>query len=216
MWYGAQGVLTGAMTAGAALAVRALRRLRRERPRPTLRSLWGTRPGRGRRRASRRDPGSRAGHRDAGRSPCLPRPARGEVAFDAVRFAYPTRTERSSLDGISFTSGPASGSPSSGRRGPARPPCCKLLLRFYDPQSGTVRVDGVDIARGRSRGPARAPLPGSAGSDGVFGTVSREHLLWAPDRRRRPRCGARRSSPTRMGSSGPCRRATPPRSASAA
>ena len=50
----------------------------------------------------------------------LPQPPRGEVAFDDVRFAYPTRPETSVLDGVSFHVRPARRSRSSAPRAPAR------------------------------------------------------------------------------------------------
>ena len=50
----------------------------------------------------------------------LPDRTRAEVAFENVRFAYPTRPERVALDGVSFRSRPARRSRSSARRAPAR------------------------------------------------------------------------------------------------
>ena len=54
----------------------------------------------------------------------LPAPARGDVSFENVRFAYPTRPDASAVDGVSFNGhAPARRSRSSARRAPARARC---------------------------------------------------------------------------------------------
>ncbi|MDQ0442244.1 ATP-binding cassette subfamily B protein [Methylobacterium persicinum] len=75
----------------------------------------------------------------------LPEPARGAVAFDGVRFAYPTRPEYAALDGLSFTAAPGERIALVGPSGAGKSTVLQLLLRFYDPQGGQIRVDGVDI-----------------------------------------------------------------------
>src|SRR6185503_18269973 len=81
------------------------------------------------------------------RSPApLPRPARGEVAFEAVRFAYPSRPEAAVLDGISFTVRPGEKLAIVGPSGAGKSTVFHLLLRFYDPLAGSVRFDGVRLA----------------------------------------------------------------------
>lgn len=76
----------------------------------------------------------------------LPEPARGSVEFDAVRFAYPTRPGHQALDGLSFAAAPGERIALVGPSGAGKSTVLQLLLRFYDPQGGHVRVDGVDIA----------------------------------------------------------------------
>jgi ATP-binding cassette, subfamily B, bacterial len=64
------------------------------------------------------------------------------VMFEGVGFAYDT-TEV--LDGVSFTVHPGRVLGIVGRTGSGKTTLTRLLLRFYDPSHGTVRLGGVDI-----------------------------------------------------------------------
>jgi len=75
----------------------------------------------------------------------LPSPARGEVSFEAVRFAYPTRGDVFVLDGVSFHVSPGEKVAIVGPSGAGKSTVFHLLLRFYDPQAGTVAFDGVRV-----------------------------------------------------------------------
>ena len=67
----------------------------------------------------------------------------------------------------------------------------QLLLRFYDPQSGRIRIDGVDIASADPQAVRAAHRPRAAGHGAVRGQRAREHPLRParerPTRRSRPR-----------------------------
>jgi ATP-binding cassette subfamily B protein len=76
----------------------------------------------------------------------LPTPARGEVTFDTVRFAYPTRPEVFVLDGVSFHVRPGEKVAIVGPSGAGKSTIFHLLLRFYDVSSGTIGFDGVRVA----------------------------------------------------------------------
>jgi ATP-binding cassette subfamily B protein len=76
----------------------------------------------------------------------LPTPARGEVTFEAVRFAYPTRPEVLVLDGVSFHVSPGEKVAIVGPSGAGKSTVFHLLLRFYDSDSGTIAFDGVRVA----------------------------------------------------------------------
>jgi ATP-binding cassette subfamily B protein len=76
----------------------------------------------------------------------LPSPPRGEVAFDNVRFAYPTRAEAGVLDSVTFKVSPGEKVAIVGPTGAGKSTIFHLILRFYDPQSGRVSFDGVPIA----------------------------------------------------------------------
>jgi ATP-binding cassette subfamily B protein len=75
----------------------------------------------------------------------LPAPARGEVTFDAVRFAYPGRPEALVLDGVSFSVRQGEKVAIVGPSGAGKSTIFHLLLRFYDARSGTVALDGVRV-----------------------------------------------------------------------
>ncbi len=108
LWYGAQDVLAGTMTAGPAVAVRALRGVRRELARPALGGLGRGRAGGGRGRAARRDPRRRARHPGASAPACRCRSRRSaRSSFEDVCFAYPTqrRAARRST-GLTFAVAP--------------------------------------------------------------------------------------------------------------
>ncbi|WP_439573321.1 ABC transporter transmembrane domain-containing protein [Phreatobacter sp.] len=76
----------------------------------------------------------------------LPEPARGEVAFVAVRFAYPVRPEAKVLDGVSFEVRAGERVAIVGPSGSGKSTLFALIQRFYDPQGGVVRIDGVPLA----------------------------------------------------------------------
>ncbi|MEP7031860.1 MAG: ATP-binding cassette domain-containing protein, partial [Pseudolabrys sp.] len=75
----------------------------------------------------------------------LPKPARGEIAFDNVSFAYPTRLQAPVLDGLSFAVKAGEKLALVGPSGAGKSTIFHLILRFYDPQSGVVRFDGVNL-----------------------------------------------------------------------
>jgi len=76
----------------------------------------------------------------------LPSPPRGEIKFDAVRFAYPTRPDAAVLDGVSFAVRAGEKVAIVGPSGAGKSTIFHLLLRFYDPKAGAVAFDGVPIS----------------------------------------------------------------------
>jgi ATP-binding cassette subfamily B protein len=82
----------------------------------------------------------------APRSPhALPTPARGDVAVDNVSFAYPTRPEVRAVDGVSFSVRAGEKVAIVGPSGAGKSTLFHLLLRFYDPASGSISFDGVPV-----------------------------------------------------------------------
>ena len=75
----------------------------------------------------------------------LPVPARGDVVFDAVSFAYPTRAESAVLDRVSLAVRPGEKVALVGPSGAGKSTIFHLILRFYDPLHGAVTFDGVRL-----------------------------------------------------------------------
>jgi len=75
----------------------------------------------------------------------LPTPPRGDLRFEALTFRYPSRPETAALDAFSLAIAPGETVALVGPSGAGKTTVFQLLLRFYDPQTGTIRLDGVDI-----------------------------------------------------------------------
>jgi ATP-binding cassette subfamily B protein len=75
----------------------------------------------------------------------LPTPARGALEFDHVRFRYPTRKEVSALEDFSLSVRPGETLAVVGPSGAGKSTLFQLAQRFYDPEAGTVRLDGVAL-----------------------------------------------------------------------
>ncbi|AGK58844.1 lipid A ABC exporter family, fused ATPase and inner membrane subunits [Hyphomicrobium denitrificans 1NES1] len=76
----------------------------------------------------------------------LPQPPIGAVAFENVTFSYPTRPDEKALDGVTFHVKSGETIALVGPSGSGKTTIFNLLLRFYDPSVGVVRVDGVNVA----------------------------------------------------------------------
>jgi ATP-binding cassette subfamily B protein len=75
----------------------------------------------------------------------LPEPVRGELTFDTVSFTYPSRPDVSALDQVSLTIAPGETVAFVGPSGAGKTTIIQMIQRFYDPQSGEVRLDGVPL-----------------------------------------------------------------------
>jgi ATP-binding cassette subfamily B protein len=75
----------------------------------------------------------------------LPQRPRAELAFENVRFAYPSRPDADVLGGVSFRVEPGEKVAIVGPSGAGKSTIFHLILRFYDPTSGTVTFDGVPL-----------------------------------------------------------------------
>ncbi|SEO10718.1 ATP-binding cassette, subfamily B [Rhodopseudomonas pseudopalustris] len=76
----------------------------------------------------------------------LPVPVRGDVTFDNVSFAYPTRPDYLAVNGLSLSIKAGEKVAIVGPSGAGKSTLFHLLLRFYDPAAGTILLDGVPIA----------------------------------------------------------------------
>ncbi|HTP39114.1 MAG TPA: ATP-binding cassette domain-containing protein, partial [Steroidobacteraceae bacterium] len=81
-------------------------------------------------------------------APAAPRAAAhaaGRVSFDAVTFHYPSRQDHAALDDFTLQIAPGEAVALVGPSGAGKSTVFQLLLRFFDPTSGAIRLDGVDI-----------------------------------------------------------------------
>ena len=75
----------------------------------------------------------------------LPAPLRGEIRFEEVVFHYPERPDAPALNGFDLHVRPGETVALVGPSGAGKSTVLSLLLRFHDPQSGSVRLDGIDL-----------------------------------------------------------------------
>ncbi|HEY5070470.1 MAG TPA: ABC transporter transmembrane domain-containing protein [Caulobacteraceae bacterium] len=75
----------------------------------------------------------------------MPANPRGEVSFENVVFAYPGRGGAPALNGFSLHARPGERVALVGPSGAGKSTVLRILLRFYDPDHGVVRIDGVDL-----------------------------------------------------------------------
>ncbi len=74
--------------------------------------------------------------------------ARGEIAYEGVRFRYPNAQDWA-LDGLDLRIEPGSVVALVGPSGSGKSTLAQLLLRFYDPTEGCIRLDGVPLPQWR-------------------------------------------------------------------
>lgn len=75
----------------------------------------------------------------------LPEPFKGSITFDNITFHYPARPDVSALENFSLEVSAGETVALVGPSGAGKSTVLQLLLRFYDPQSGSIRLDGMDI-----------------------------------------------------------------------
>src|SRR6478752_8947099 len=111
----------------------------------------------------------------------LPVPARGEVGFDHVSFAYPARRDVNVLDAVSFTVRPGEKVAIVGPSGAGKSTIFHLLLRFYDPRSGAISLDGVPVKSADPRD-FRSRIALVPQESNVFAASARENIRFGrPD-----------------------------------
>jgi ATP-binding cassette subfamily B protein len=147
LWYGAQSVLGGEMTGGtltqfvlyATFAAGAM---------SALSQVWGEvqlAAGAAERLSELLE--TQPDIKIAENPQVLAMPVRGEIGYKDVTFTYPTRPDARALDKMSFSVRPGETVAIVGPSGAGKSTLFNLLLRFYDPQSGVVSIDGFDLAK---------------------------------------------------------------------
>lgn len=76
----------------------------------------------------------------------LPIRCNGSVQFDQIGFHYPSRPNDPAVKDLSFSVEPGQTVALVGPSGAGKSTCLQLLLRFYDPQSGRILIDDIDIS----------------------------------------------------------------------
>ncbi len=99
----------------------------------------------------------------------------GRVELENVTFCYPSRPKQPALSDLSLTIEPGETIAFVGPSGAGKSTVFQLLLRFYDPQSGSIRIDGVDI-KNRDPNFLRGAIGLVAQETLLFGTSARENI----------------------------------------
>ncbi len=77
----------------------------------------------------------------------LPLPVRGNIEFDNVCFSYPSRPETWAIKNFFLEVKPGETIAFVGPSGAGKSTLFQLLLRFYDPQTGQIKIDGCPVAQ---------------------------------------------------------------------
>ena len=111
----------------------------------------------------------------------FPTLSKGSIRFEAVSFSYPSRPGTMAIDGFDLAVETGERLAVVGPSGAGKSTLFALLLRFYDPQSGAIRIDGVDIAQADPRA-VRSRIGLVPQETVIFGTSVRENIRYGrPD-----------------------------------
>ncbi len=107
----------------------------------------------------------------------LPVPALGALEFDHVTFRYPTRPEIAALHDFSLKVAPGETVAVVGPSGAGKSTLFQLIQRFYDPDQGILRIDGVALP---TADPAavRARIAMVPQETVIFGASARDNLRY--------------------------------------
>ncbi|MFI0396659.1 ABC transporter transmembrane domain-containing protein [Paracoccus jiaweipingae] len=105
----------------------------------------------------------------------MPVPAKGRIDLDGVTFHYPSRPDTSALEGVSLAIAPGETVALVGPSGAGKTTVIQLIQRFWDPDRGSVRIDGVDL-RQMARADFRRQIALVAQDAVIFGASARENI----------------------------------------
>ena len=177
LWVGAQNVIAGTMTAGT-LAQFVLYALIGAGSVGALAEVWSEvqRASGGMERINDLL-GERSGLRVPEHPRALPQPLLGDLRLEHVNFNYPSRPDTSALTDFNLHVAPGETVALVGPSGAGKSTVFQLLLRFHDPQSGSVLLDGADI-RDLDTGDLRHSIALVPQDPVIFGTTARENLRY--------------------------------------
>ena len=111
----------------------------------------------------------------------MPTPGEGSNEFRDVTFTYPSRPDTLAIDDFSLNIAPGETVAFVGPSGAGKSTTFQLLLRFYDPRSGSICINGVDIAAADPNA-VRAIIGVVPQETMVFGTSALENIRYGrPD-----------------------------------
>jgi ATP-binding cassette subfamily B protein len=111
----------------------------------------------------------------------MPDTREGRNRFDKVSFSYPSRPENMAIKDFDLTISPGERIAFVGPSGAGKSTIFQLLLRFYDPQTGRITIDGVDIAKACPED-VRARVGIVPQETVIFGASARENIRFGrPD-----------------------------------
>ena len=109
------------------------------------------------------------------------RPSAGRSPSSTCRFNYPSRPDTRALDDFHLDIAPGETVAFVGPSGAGKSTVFQLLLRFYDPASGRILIDGVDIAQADPQA-VRARIGLVPQETMIFGASARENIRYGrPD-----------------------------------
>uniref|UniRef100_UPI0035C7A307 ABC transporter transmembrane domain-containing protein n=1 Tax=Yoonia sp. TaxID=2212373 RepID=UPI0035C7A307 len=111
----------------------------------------------------------------------LPEPVKGSLRFENVMFHYPSRPLVSALDGVNLTIQPGETVALVGPSGAGKSTIIQMVQRFYDPQDGAVKIDGMDL-RDLDRSAFRKHIALVPQDPVIFADTARENIRFGrPD-----------------------------------
>ncbi|MBP8932041.1 MAG: ATP-binding cassette domain-containing protein [Paracoccus sp.] len=105
----------------------------------------------------------------------LPRPVKGRIDFDEVTFHYPSRPDRSALENVTLEIAPGETVALVGPSGAGKTTVIQLIQRFWDPDAGVVRLDGINL-RDMARADFRQAIALVPQDPVIFATTARENI----------------------------------------
>ena len=118
---------------------------------------------------------------DAAAPVAMPAPVTGAIAFEGVHFAYPARPDTPALEAVDLDIQPGETVAFVGPSGAGKTTIIQLILRFYDPASGRITLDGIDL-RDMARDQFRKAIALVPQDPVIFATSAAENIRFGrPD-----------------------------------